>query len=336
MRKMFILTLLAGALLAGGCGGQKGMKLEKGTPIYDVAKELAKSYPAVDPDANKTLVKCKYFTITPGTFFTEMQMAMGKNIDQIKTLDPKRLPDFLKVNIERMGERNLLLEGAKQAGVSIKPTEVDSTLKFIYTQNGGEEAFLKRLGGEGISIETVKKDVEREMTMRKYFDKLYADVKVTDADLKEAYSQDKTASVRHILLMTQGKDEAAKAEIRKKMEGLLSRAKAGEDFATLAKENTEDPGSKATGGLYENFPRGHMVKPFEDAAFTVPVGGLSDIIETQYGYHILQVIDRKKETRPFDEVKSDLEQQLLRSKRRDLNSSIVEKLKKETGYEIFV
>ncbi len=334
MRQVFISTLLAVALLIGGCGGQKGMKLEKGTPIYDVAKELAKSYPAVDPDANKTLVKCKYFVITPGTFFTEMQMAMGKNIDQIKTLDPKRLPDFLKVNIERMGERNLLLEGAKRAGVTVAPTEIDSTLKFIYAQNGGEEAFLKRLGGEGIGIETVKKDVEREMVMRKYFDKLYAEVKVTDADLKEAYGQDKTASVRHILLMTQGKDEAGKAEARKKIEGLLSRAKAGEDFATLAKENTEDPGSKETGGLYENFPRGHMVKPFEDAAFSVPVGGLSDVIETQYGYHILQVIDRKKETRPFDEVKSELEQQLQRSKRRDLNTSIVEKLKKESGYEI--
>ncbi|HOT95810.1 MAG TPA: peptidylprolyl isomerase [bacterium] len=336
MRQVFISSLLAVALLISSCGGQKGMKLEKGTPIYDVAKELAKSYPAVDPDANKTLVKCKYFTITPGSFFTEMQMAMGKNIDQIKTLDPKRLPDFLKVNIERMGERNLLLEGAKRAGILVAPTEIDSTLKFIYAQNGGEEAFLKRLGGEGISIETVKKDVEREMVMRKYFDKLYAEVKVTDADLKEAYGQDKTASVRHILLMTQGKDEAGKAEARKKIEGLLNRAKAGEDFATLAKENTEDPGSKANGGLYENFPHGHMVKPFEDAAFSVPVGGLSDVIETQYGYHILQVIDRKKETRPFEEVKGELEQQLQRSKRRELNSSIVEKLKKESDYEIFV
>jgi parvulin-like peptidyl-prolyl isomerase len=312
------------------------LKLEKGTPIYDLAMELAKSYPAVDPDANKTLVKCKYFQITPGSFFTEMQLAMGKNIDQIKTLDPKRLPDFLKVNIERMGERNLLLEGAKKAGVVITPAQVDSTLQFIYTQNGGEEAFLQRIGSDAISIETVKTDIEREMIIRKYFDKLYSEVKVTDDDLKQAYNQDKTASVRHILLMTQGKDEAGKAEVRQKMEALLQRAKAGEDFATLATENTEDPGSKNSGGLYENFPKGHMVKPFEDAAFSVPVGGISDIIETQYGFHILQVVDRKKETRTFEEVKSELEQQMLRSKRRDLNSSIVEKLKKDSGYEIFV
>jgi parvulin-like peptidyl-prolyl isomerase len=336
MRRIILLTLLAMAIVVSGCGGPKGMKLEKGTPIYDLAKEISKSYPVTDPDANKTLVKCKYFVITPGSFFTEMQLAMGKNIDQIKTLDPNRLPEFLKVNIERMGERNLLLEGAKKAGVVITAAQVDSTLNFIYAQNGGEENFVKRIGGDGITIETVKKDIEREMVIRKYFDKLYSEVKVTDEELKEAYAQDKTASVRHILLMTQGKDEAAKAEIHKKMEDLLKRAKAGEDFATLARENTEDPGSKASGGLYENFPRGHMVKPFEDAAFSVPVGGISEIVETQYGYHILQVVDRKKETRGFEEVKGELEQQLLRSKRRDLNSSIVDKLKKESGYEIFV
>ncbi|HNY90087.1 MAG TPA: peptidylprolyl isomerase [bacterium] len=334
--RRFIIAALFTALVATGCGGPKGAKLEKGTPIYDLAVELAKAYPAVDPDANKTLVKCKYFQITPGTFFTEMQLAMGKNIDQIKTLDPKRLPDFLKVNIERMGERNLLLEGAKKAGVAITPAQVDSTLQFIYTQNGGEEAFIQRIGSDGISIETVKADIEREMVIRKYFDKLYNEVKVTDEDLNAAYNQDKTASVRHILLMTQGKDEAGKADVRKKMEELLRRAKAGEDFATLATENTEDPGSKTSGGLYENFPKGHMVKPFEDAAFSVPVGEISDIIETQYGYHILKVVDRKKETRPLAEVKSELEQQLLRGKRRDLNSSIVEKLKKDSGYQIFV
>ncbi len=120
------------------------------------------------------------------------------------------------------------------------------------------------------------------------------------------------------------------------MEGILQRAKAGEDFAALAKENTEDPGSKDNGGLYENFPRGHMVKPFEDAAFSVPIGGISDIIETQYGYHILQVVERKKETKSFEEVKAELEQQLMRSKRRDMNTSVVEKLKKESGYEIFI
>ena len=66
------------------------------------------------------------------------------------------------------------------------------------------------------------------------------------------------------------------------MKKILTRAKAGEDFGELAKRFSEDPGSKDKGGLYENFKRGTMVKPFEDAAFTVTIGELSDIIETQF------------------------------------------------------
>ncbi len=335
MRKSIIAILFL-ALLTGGCGGKKGLQLEKGTPIYELAKEVAKSYPAVDPDQNRELITCKYFVITPGTFFTEMQQAMGKNIDELKNLDAQRLPEFLKVNIERMGERNLLLEAAKKSGVSITPQQLDSTLNFIYQQNGGMEAFAQRIGEQRISLETVRKDVEREMTIRKYFEKLYNETTVTASDIEAAYAEDKTASVRHILLMTQGKNDAEKAEVKKKMQDLLKRAKAGENFAALAKEYTEDPGSKDSGGLYENFPRGHMVKPFEDAAFNVPVGELSDVVETQYGYHILQVVNREKEKRPFAEVKTELEQQLLRNKRRELNTSVIEKLKDESDYKIML
>ncbi|OPZ72276.1 MAG: Foldase protein PrsA 3 precursor [bacterium ADurb.Bin478] len=120
------------------------------------------------------------------------------------------------------------------------------------------------------------------------------------------------------------------------LQGILDRAKAGEDFAALAKQYTEDPGSKNNGGLYENFPRGQMVKPFEDAAFTVPVGQLSDIVETDYGYHILQIVERKKETRPLADVKAELEQQLLREKRRTMTETLLETLKKEADYKISI
>jgi parvulin-like peptidyl-prolyl isomerase len=98
------------------------------------------------------------------------------------------------------------------------------------------------------------------------------------------------------------------------MQRILIRAREGEDFAQLAKEFTEDPGSKENGGLYEDFGRGVMVKPFEEAAFSVPIGEISDIVETQYGYHILKVIDRKKETRPLEEVKTELENQIRQFK----------------------
>ena len=152
---------------------------------------------------------------------------------------------------------------------------------------------------------------------------------------QQLIQNDKTATVKHILLLTQGKSEQEKAGIYKKMQGILARAKNGEDFDQLAATYSEDPGSKDKGGLYEDFERGTMVKPFEDAAFSVPVGELSDIIETQYGYHILKVIDRKKESRSFEEVKPEIKQKLVKEKDRDFVNHHIEKLKEESNYQKF-
>jgi foldase protein PrsA len=329
-----LMTLLVLVFLLIGCGSKKTVTLEKGTPLYNLAKEFATTVPAMDPDANKALVTCKNFTITPASFLTELQRNMGKNMDQLKTFDKSRMAEFFRSNIERLAERDLLLEDARKSNITVPSAELDSTLAKIYKQNGGQEAFAKRISEDGITLDVVRTDVERNMILKQYFEKKNADLKVSEDELAKAYNEDKTASVRHILLMTQGQDDVKKAETRARMQGILDRARKGEDFAKLAKEYSEDPGSKNNGGLYSDFGKGQMVKPFEDAAFTVPVGGLSDIVETQYGFHILQVVDRKKETLPMEQVKADMEQNILRSKRRELQTTLLEKLKKDAGYKI--
>jgi parvulin-like peptidyl-prolyl isomerase len=134
--------------------------------------------------------------------------------------------------------------------------------------------------------------------------------------------------------MTQGKNEQEKAAARTKIEDLLAKAMAGADFAELAKQNSEDTGSKENGGLYEDFPRGRMVKPFEDAAFTVPVGEISGVVETQFGYHILKIIDRKKETRTFEEVRPELEQRLKQQKQGTVIESYVKGLKDQAKFKL--
>ncbi len=143
--------------------------------------------------------------------------------------------------------------------------------------------------------------------------KLQASLTPSDADLQRIYNQNPEAfrvpervKVRHILIMTQGKPAGDEAKLKAKAEDLLKQVRAGADFAKLAKENSEDPGSKDNGGEYWVQRNGQMVKEFEDAAFTLKAGQ-SDLVKTQYGYHVFQVVERQAAgVRPFAEVKSDL------------------------------
>jgi parvulin-like peptidyl-prolyl isomerase len=187
----------------------------------------------------------------------------------------------------------------------------------------------------GVSLDYIKKSITDDLTIGKYLDAAMADsVKVPEADIQKAYQEDQTASVRHILFLTQGKSPAEKADIRKKMEDILARVKKGEDFAALAKQYSEDPGSKDNGGLYEDFGRGKMVKPFEDAAFSVAVGQVSGIVETTYGYHILKIENRKKETQPLDQVKAQIEAQIKQQKQNTAFDGILTGLKKKSNFQV--
>ena len=135
---------------------------------------------------------------------------------------------------------------------------------------------------------------------------------VTDAEEQAYYNQhqadykvDEQARVRHILIAvkTPADDAAAKA----KAQGILDQVRKGGNFADLAKKNSDDPGSKATGGELGFIKRGATVPPFEQAAFSLQPGQTSDLVKTQFGYHIIQTEEKQTaHTRPFDEVKSQI------------------------------
>ena len=129
------------------------------------------------------------------------------------------------------------------------------------------------------------------------------------ADNQEQYSTPEQVRASHILLETEGKEEA---EVRILAEAVLADAKAGADFAALAEEHSEDAGSAALGGDLDYFSRGRMVPEFEAAAFAMEVGDVTDeLVQTEYGFHIIHVTDKREaETRPFDDVREQIADQL--------------------------
>ena len=111
-------------------------------------------------------------------------------------------------------------------------------------------------------------------------------------------------------------------------------AMSGEDFAKLAKENSED-GSASNGGDLSYFRKGQMVKPFEDAAFGLEKDQISPVVETQFGYHVIKVTDKKAaHTLTYDEVSKDIEKFLINNRKRDEVNKTVEALKKKAKIEI--
>jgi parvulin-like peptidyl-prolyl isomerase len=313
------------------------VSLEPGSEAYIYAKDVSKVLSTIDPDSNIVIVSTDNFEITTGEVVQTILQAYGQKADELKKMEAGRIKTIVEMNAERLAQQKLVLTAAKNAGITIVDAEIDSLLQLQYRQAGGEEAFLNAITQRGYTIEFVKEDVSNNFIMQQYMEDVIASAtSVSEQELNDKYRQmiqkDRTASVQHVLLMTQGKSESEKAEIYKKIKKIHSRAKNGEDFGMLAKNYSEDPGSKDKGGLYENFERGTMVKPFEDAAFSVPIGEISNIIETQYGYHILKVVDRKRESRSFEELKAEIEKDLRNKSERSIVDAHMEELKNNSNY----
>jgi peptidyl-prolyl cis-trans isomerase D len=160
-------------------------------------------------------------------------------------------------------------------------------------------------------------------------------VNVSDAEVEryynnniDQYSTPEQVRARHILLQTEGKDDA---EVRARAEKLLAEARGGADFAELARKHSEDAGSREQGGDLDFFGRGRMVPAFEEAAFQQEPGQVGDLVRTEYGYHIIKVEERRPgATRQLAEAREQIAEQLKWERAQDQARLVAERLAAET------
>ena len=206
--------------------------------------------------------------------------------------------EYRRVN-ENAKIKFVLLPAAMQAArVTVTPAEVDA----YYRNNQA-----KYTHGEQRLVRYLLAD----------FAKLRASVVPTDADLRKKYEEMKSqfqmpesARVLHILVRVDpNAPPAVDAAAKAKAEGLVAQLRAGADFGTLARANSEDPSSAGNGGDMDWVKRGDTVEPFDQAIFSIPLNQISDPIRTpEYGYHIVKVLDRRPAgVRPFEEVRGQLQ-----------------------------
>jgi parvulin-like peptidyl-prolyl isomerase len=259
----------------------------------------------------------------------------------------KELPADYDVGLlNRLISIQMLLQTATAADKAAGEKESETQFTNILQHFGTEAALQRQLKAVGMTEAEMRSKATQEATAKAALQRSL-NVTVTDDEVKKFYTdrpadfeQPEQVHVRHLLLMTM--DPATKSPLpadqvatkRKQIEDLLKRARGGEDFATLAKQYTEDPGSRESGGEY-TFPRGKMVPEFEAAAFSMTNGQISDVVVTKYGFHIIKLLDRvPAQTVPLTKVAEDIKNYLLQQKINKLAPAYFAKLKKDQNVQI--
>jgi peptidyl-prolyl cis-trans isomerase C len=232
--------------------------------------------------------------------------------------DP-RAKEVLRQILDNLIDRELLLQQAKSLKMAVPAQQVDAQMQQLLKRFPSQEAFEQALTAQNLNLDAVKKDVERQMLRQQLVKKEILDkVNVSPGDVqtfydknKDKYVEEEQVRARHILIKVP--PEASPADdtkLKGKADDALKRAKQGEDFAVLATELSDDS-SKGNGGDLGFFPRGRMVAPFEEVAFALQPGQMSEVVRTQFGYHIIKVEEHKTgRALPFDEAKSQVKEDL--------------------------
>jgi peptidyl-prolyl cis-trans isomerase C len=257
--------------------------------------------------------------------------------EHVNMLEPRVLDQLIQLR--------LLNNRASEADKVLGRETAEKRLAEARTRLGSEELFNARLKAESLTAEDLLARWTEAATADSVIKREIA-VQVSDADVTKFYNenparfeQPEMVRASHILFSTvdeQRKDlpEEKKVEKRKLAEQVLKRARAGEDFAALAKQYSEDPGSKDRGGEY-TFPRGQMVPEFEATAFSLATNQISEIVTTQFGYHIIKLSEKLPAQKVnLEKIRPDLREALVAQEIQKQLPSYVKKLQQEAGLEI--
>jgi peptidyl-prolyl cis-trans isomerase C len=263
-----------------------------------------------------------------------------------QTIPPEQVRMFEQQVLQRLIQIQLLLGKATEADRTKGKEAVEKQSALILKRAGSEEALNRQLKSVGMTEEELRAKMAEEATAQAVLERELK-VAVTDDEVKKFYDENparfeepEMVRASHILLGTldsatrQPLADDKKAAKRKQAEDLLKRARAGEDFAKLAQEFSEDPGSKDKGGEY-TFPRGVMDPAFESAAFSLKTNQVSDIVTTQFGYHIIKLSEKIPAHQVLlAKVADDVKEGLKRQKMEKLLPDYMEKLKQDGNVEI--
>ena len=240
----------------------------------------------------------------------------------------------------------LLAQEAKARKIAVPDSDIDAQIAQIRSQFPNQQQFDQALAAQKLTLEDVRNDARSSMSVEKLVEgEIAAKIAVKPEAVTDFYqkNQDKfqqgpRVRASHILItVPQNADAAAKQQAKTKAETVLKDLRAGKDFAAAAKENSQDPGSAPNGGDLGFFEQGQMVPQFEQAAFALKPGEMSELVETQFGYHIIKVAEKQTQrVVPLEEAKPQIEQYLGQQNRQAEMQTFVNALKAKAKIEILI
>jgi len=262
----------------------------------------------------------------------------------------QQIPDAQMAKIENsildsLIVAELLFQESKKQGIQVKSETVTEQFMTVKQRFPSEAEYKKALEENKITESKIRADIKRDMAIQQLIDKeVDQKVKITDEESKTFYDtnpqlfqQPERVKASHILIkVDEGASEEKKAEALKKIKEIQQKVQKGEDFAALAKTYSEGP-SAPRGGDLNYFGRGQMVKPFEDAAFSMKPNETSDIVETKFGYHLIKVVDKQPAKKiVYADAKDRINKHLKDQKLRTDRQLYFDKLKKDAKIEKFL
>ena len=304
--------------------------------------------PADKPKTDEVAVTVNGVDIAESDVEAKIKPQLEQMIQRIGKQMPPAFIEQYKTQLKQQALETMIVEqllDEKAAADKIVVTEEEAIerIKEMASQQQPPlslEDFKSLIQAYGQSFDEVKQRIQRGLSYQKLIETQFAGkINFTEDDAKKYYSENKSqfetpeqVRASHILIKSDTADPNAdpnqvKAKAKAKAEGLLKQIRDGADFATLAKANSDGP-SAPKGGDLGFFGKGQMVPAFEKAAFELKIGQVSDVVQTQFGYHIIKAVDHKDAAvLPFEQAKDDILKTLTQKRQGEIANEFVESLK---------
>jgi peptidyl-prolyl cis-trans isomerase C len=339
---VFRLIALLVVVVFAACSRDKGTP-EAQTPAAASTTESQAPVKPLPPQLPDVLARVNGETVTRKELEEYVQNLEGRAGGPVPADQRDRI--YRDVLDQLVGYK-LLLQEATARKVVVPETEVDARIDQVKKQFPSEDLFMQTLIDRKMTVEQIKADARKEIAIGRLIDSAIAEKVAVKPEQIEAFyknnpdqfKQPERVKASHILIsVPENADAAARAQAKTTAEKILKDVRAGKDFAALAKQHSQDPGSAVNGGDLGFFEQGRMVGPFNDVAFSLKPGATSNLVETQFGYHIIKVAEKQAgRTVPLDEVRPQLEQYLQNQNKESETEAFVKSLRARGKVEILV